>query len=62
MKVKKKKRKKYQKEIRPEAIAKVPTKPSSLGMMHLLIKAKAIIYLTAFQWKGKGEVMVMEVS
>ena len=47
--------KKNQKKNKPVAVATAPNKPLSLRMMHLLIKAEAIIYLTGFLWEaGRG--------
>lgn len=50
---KKKENEKNQKINRVVAVATVPNKPLSLRMMHLLIKAKTIIYLTGFCGKGR---------
>lgn len=52
LKFESKKKKKNQKKNKPVAVATAPNKPLSLRMMHLLIKAEAIIYLTGFLCEG----------
>lgn len=50
----KKGKEKNQKKTIPVAVATAPNKPLSLRMMHLLITAEAIIYLTCFLWEHRG--------